>query len=554
MYDKTTFVGANGRRRTYADLVIHGSTENNEDSEDSDEEMTNEGESSDEEESGMMEEMLEWSQAQREAYRRARKEERAIPSITVNRLQNDIFNIQVNKAEKKRLERPWKHTLIIKLLGRSISYGVLKRRLDTMWAKSRGLDLIDLGNDFFVVRLFNEDDYWYVLEGGPWMLFDHYLTIRRWTPDFNPFGVSINKIAAWVRLPDLPIEYYDKRFLGTVGDQIGKTLKVDMNTANQSREKFAKLCMKIDLNKPLDAKYLVNGQNYFIEYEGLHMVCFKCGKFGHVNEGCMQAGPTTSAQTEKENAQVGAQARQEESGRKEVDKGKKVINENPNFGAWMIIQKQKRTRKYAAKESGDSGHKDRGEKNNMEKMANTTRYEVLAQGTDYEQARGDNENGPHQQVPSCNVIPNGVPKEFLNGSQMRKTKASTAGTVVEPIPLAQGNPTQTPKRKMSNQHEGSNSELVSISRANQLKETLAHFSPMPSSNIPNPFQTQPTLSIETVIEETPMNQILNLKPQDPTVPCFSGSDLDEVLAEGTLTVMEWDKRDATPVGEDMNLA
>ncbi|XP_029153388.1 uncharacterized protein [Arachis hypogaea] len=171
-----------------------------------------------------------------------------------------------------------------------------------MWAKSGGLDLIDLGNDFFVVRLFNEDDYWYVLEGGPWMLFDHYLTIRRWTPDFNPFGVSINKIVAWVRLPDLPIEYYDKRFLGTVGDQIGKTLKVDMNTANQSRGKFARLCVEIDLNKPLDAKYLVNGQNYFIEYEGLHMVCFNCGKFGHVNKGCMQAGPTTSAQTEKENA------------------------------------------------------------------------------------------------------------------------------------------------------------------------------------------------------------------------------------------------------------
>ncbi|XLU82427.1 hypothetical protein S245_005847, partial [Arachis hypogaea] len=66
----------------YADLVIHGSIENNEDSEDSDEEMTNEGESYDEGESGMTEEMFDWSQAQREAYRRVRKEERAIPSIT----------------------------------------------------------------------------------------------------------------------------------------------------------------------------------------------------------------------------------------------------------------------------------------------------------------------------------------------------------------------------------------------------------------------------------------------------------------------------------------
>ncbi|RYQ97550.1 uncharacterized protein LOC107610441 [Arachis ipaensis] len=155
-----------------------------------------------------------------------------------------------------------------------------------MWAKSGGMDLIDLGNEYFIVRLFNEDDYWHVMEGGPWLIFDHYLTIRRWTLEFNPFGSAINKIAAWVCLSDLPIEYYDKRFLGTVGDQIGKTLKVDMNIANHSRGKFARLYVEIDLNKPLDSKYMVNGNNYFIEYEGLHLICFACGKFGHVNDVC----------------------------------------------------------------------------------------------------------------------------------------------------------------------------------------------------------------------------------------------------------------------------
>ncbi|KAL4392338.1 hypothetical protein AHAS_Ahas03G0335100 [Arachis hypogaea] len=90
---------------------------------------------------------------------------------------------------------------------------------------------------------------------------------------------------AWVRLHDLPIEYY-KRFLGTVGDHIGKTLKVDMNTVNQSRGKFARLCVELDLTKPLDVKHMVNDNTYFIEYEGLHMICFNYGHFGHANEAC----------------------------------------------------------------------------------------------------------------------------------------------------------------------------------------------------------------------------------------------------------------------------
>ncbi|QHN94893.1 Transposon TX1 uncharacterized [Arachis hypogaea] len=94
------------------------------------------------------------------------------------------------------------------------------------------------------------------MEWGSWLMFNHYLTITRWVPDFNPFGTEINKIAAWVRLPNIPIEYYDKRFLGTVGDHIEKTLKVDMNTANQLRGNFVCQCVELDLSRPLNAKYM----------------------------------------------------------------------------------------------------------------------------------------------------------------------------------------------------------------------------------------------------------------------------------------------------------
>ncbi|KAL4321119.1 hypothetical protein AHAS_Ahas14G0078600 [Arachis hypogaea] len=138
---------------------------------------------------------------------------------------------------------------------------------------------------------------WAKLDGMD--IIDHYLTIRRWTPDFTPFGAEINKIATWVRLPGLPIEYYEKHFLGKVGDQIGKTLKVDMSTAKQSRGKFARLCIEIDLGRPLDASYIVNGKTYYVEYEGLHMIYFKCGHFGHIKESC------TFKNTTKQNKKSG---------------------------------------------------------------------------------------------------------------------------------------------------------------------------------------------------------------------------------------------------------
>ncbi|KAG4999130.1 hypothetical protein JHK87_020202 [Glycine soja] len=59
-----------------------------------------------------------------------------------------------------------------------------------------------------------------------------------------------------------PIEYYDKKILWTIGDTLGRTLKVDANTSRRANEelgdvfvtertKFARLCIDVDLNKIL---------------------------------------------------------------------------------------------------------------------------------------------------------------------------------------------------------------------------------------------------------------------------------------------------------------
>ncbi|MCH84837.1 hypothetical protein A2U01_0005674 [Trifolium medium] len=32
--------------------------------------------------------------------------------------------------------------------------------------------------------------------------------------------------------------------------------------------------------------FTIKGRKYNIEYEGLHLLCLTCGKFGHYKEGC----------------------------------------------------------------------------------------------------------------------------------------------------------------------------------------------------------------------------------------------------------------------------
>lgn len=53
-----------------------------------------------------------------------------------------------------------------------------------------------------------------------------------------------------------------------------------------SRGKFARVCVEVDLNKPLEASYKLKGQLWKVQYESLRTLCFSCEIYGHSKEGC----------------------------------------------------------------------------------------------------------------------------------------------------------------------------------------------------------------------------------------------------------------------------
>ena len=54
-----------------------------------------------------------------------------------------------------------------------------------------------------------------------------------------------------MRLPELPIEFYDASVLREIGSVIGPVLHIDSYTASKTRAGYARLCVQIDLEKPL---------------------------------------------------------------------------------------------------------------------------------------------------------------------------------------------------------------------------------------------------------------------------------------------------------------
>lgn len=111
-------------------------------------------------------------------------------------------------------------------------------------------------------------DFEKVLEGGPWLIHQHNITLRQWTPDFKPSEAITTHLKVWVDLLELPMEYYDKEVLLRVGAAIGKPVKIHPITERRERIRFARLCVEIDLKSPFLSQIKIGQPQQQIQYKG----------------------------------------------------------------------------------------------------------------------------------------------------------------------------------------------------------------------------------------------------------------------------------------------
>ncbi|CAN1167633.1 hypothetical protein LINPERHAP2_LOCUS27344 [Linum perenne] len=153
--------------------------------------------------------------------------------------------IAFSEEEIHSFYRPWSKAIVVKILEKTFSFLTVKRRLESLWAKAGKIQVSDMANDFFLVRLSDQEDYQRAAFGGPWK-------------------VAVNRI----------------------GNYIGETIRMDLATSEGARARYVRVCVEIDLTKPLLGKYMIEDRVYHIVYESLENICFTCGFYGHKDDAC----------------------------------------------------------------------------------------------------------------------------------------------------------------------------------------------------------------------------------------------------------------------------
>ncbi|CAN1128399.1 hypothetical protein LINPERHAP2_LOCUS4602 [Linum perenne] len=160
----------------------------------------------------------------------------------------------------------------------------MKHILEFLWARTGPIQVSDLANNFFLVRFTHEKDYSAAAFGGPWK-------------------VAVKRI----------------------GDFIGKTVRLDLATAEGARGRYARVCIEVDITKPLIGKYLIDDKVLKIEYESLENMCFDCGFYGQKKETCslnVEAQAKKPMETQTSNLEA--------------------VVEEQDTGEWMTVQRRNR--------------------------------------------------------------------------------------------------------------------------------------------------------------------------------------------------------------------
>lgn len=90
------------------------------------------------------------------------------------------------------------------------------------------------------------------------------IRIFKWTTSFNP-KIESSIIPIWIILSELPLHLFDKKALFSIVALIGKPLHIDEPTVDRTQPSIARVCVELDLKKPLHEIYISCGIHVFLQ-------------------------------------------------------------------------------------------------------------------------------------------------------------------------------------------------------------------------------------------------------------------------------------------------
>lgn len=129
--------------------------------------------------------------------------------------------------------------LIGKILGESLSLKLITSKCLFRWELSDEATIIDMGDDFTLVKFSNVMNCNKVLQDQPWFWGGQIYCLQIWKKKISPIKEKLQTVLLWIHLPYLPLEMWKDRALRHILSPICRLIKIDHDSEEVSKGLFS---------------------------------------------------------------------------------------------------------------------------------------------------------------------------------------------------------------------------------------------------------------------------------------------------------------------------
>nr|GEX17831.1 zinc knuckle CX2CX4HX4C [Tanacetum cinerariifolium] len=143
------------------------------------------------------------------------------------------------------------NTLYGYFIGKRMAFPVVEYYAKTNWAK-HGLKRIMMNaKGFFFFQFGMSQGLEDVLEGGPWMVCNSPIIIKKWTVKTSLLKEELTRIPVWIKFHDIPLQVFEEEGVSLIASYLGKPIMMDSITSSMckdawGRSSFARCLVEIN--------------------------------------------------------------------------------------------------------------------------------------------------------------------------------------------------------------------------------------------------------------------------------------------------------------------
>ncbi|GAV60213.1 DUF4283 domain-containing protein, partial [Cephalotus follicularis] len=187
--------------------------------------------------------------------------------------------------------KEWENALVGYFVGKKIPFRSLHAVLNKKWSEAGKFTIHTAENGIFVFKCESLEVRNWILDNGPWDVWGVHLALRLWERDMPPICSGFTKIPVWVKLLNIPMEYWTPWGLSHLASVLGTPLHMDPATEAKQMISFARLCVEMCADRTFPEVIKVKRSSGVVvevrvEYNWKPPVCERCKVFDHSTRGC----------------------------------------------------------------------------------------------------------------------------------------------------------------------------------------------------------------------------------------------------------------------------